>query len=79
VKSIIGKVEISQKQGKKLGLVGKTSISPGLQKCCLRASAKTSYEQAEADLLEFMGIKVGHSTLHRIVARVDLPYFSRHL
>jgi len=73
VKSILGEVEISRKQAQKLGLEGKTPISPNFRKSCLRACAKTSYQQAEEDLLEFMGIKVGHSTLHRLVGRVELP------
>jgi len=51
----------------------KTLLSPGLQKCCLRASAKTSYQQAEEDIAELMGIKVGHSSLHRLVERTELP------
>jgi hypothetical protein len=62
VKSIIGEVKVSQKQARKLGLEDKTPISPGLKKCCLRACAKTSYQQAEEDLVEFMGIQVGHSS-----------------
>jgi hypothetical protein len=66
-------VEIGRKQGRKLGLEAKTAISPGLSKCCLRACAKTSYQQAESDLRELMGIKIGHSSLHRLVERVELP------
>lgn len=73
VKTIIGEIEIGRKQAKKLGLEGKVSISPNLKKCCLRSCAKTSYQQAEEDLRELMGIKVGHSTLHRLVERVELP------
>ena len=52
---------------------GKTPISPGLEKCCLRLCAKSSYQQAEEDLKTLMGINVGHSTLHRLVQRVELP------
>lgn len=48
-------------------------MSPGLEKCCLRVCAKTSYQQAEEDLRELMGIKVGHSSLHRLVQRKELP------
>ena len=73
IKSIIGQVKVSQKQARKLGLEGKTPISPSLRKCCLRACAKSSYQQAEEDLVEFMGIQVGHSTLHRLVERIELP------
>ncbi|MBO1350239.1 MAG: ISKra4 family transposase [Hormoscilla sp. GUM202] len=35
--------------------------------------AKSSYQQAEEDLKTLMGINVGHSTLHRLVQRVELP------
>ena len=73
MKTCVGEVKISQKQGKRLGLKGKTPISPGLEKCCLRLCAKSSYQQAEEDLKTLMGINVGHSTLHRLVQRVELP------
>jgi hypothetical protein len=43
-------VEISQKQARKLKVSAKIVLSPGLEKCCLRASAKTSYQQAEEDI-----------------------------
>jgi hypothetical protein len=65
-------VNISHKQARALGLSRKTPISPGLEKSCLRACAKASDEQASADVEQMMGIKVGHSTLHRMVARVGL-------
>lgn len=51
----------------------KVLLSPSLEKCCLRACAKTSFQQAEDDIAELMGIKVGHSTLHRLVEGVELP------
>lgn len=73
VKTCVGEVKISSSQGKKLGLKGKTPISPGLEKCCLRLCAKSSYQQASEDLKTLMGINVGHSTLHRLVQRVELP------
>ena len=66
-------MEISQKQARKLKVSPKIPLSPGLQKCCLRASAKASYQQAEEDIEELMGIKVGHSSLHRLVERTELP------
>jgi hypothetical protein len=69
----VGEVEISQKQARKLKVSPKIPLSPGLQKCCLRASAKTSYQQAEEDIEEFTGIRVGHSSLHRLVERTELP------
>jgi hypothetical protein len=73
LKTIVGEVSISQKQARKLGVEPKTGMSPGLEKCCLRVCAKTSYQQAEEDLRELMGIKVGHSSLHRLVQRKELP------
>lgn len=73
VKSCLGEVKISQKQGKKLGLRNKTQLSPGLEKCSLRLCAKNSYEQAEADVKILMGIEIGHSSLHRLVQKVELP------
>ena len=66
-------MEISQKQGKKLGLRSKTQMSPGLEKCCLRLCAKSSYEQAENDLKTLMGISIGGSSLHRLVQKIELP------
>lgn len=73
IKTLVGEVEISQKQARRLGVAPKTPLSPALEKCCLRACAKTSYQQAEEDIREFMGIKVGHSSLHRLVQRMELP------
>ncbi len=35
--------------------------------------AKTSYQQAQEDMLELMGVEVGHSSLHRLVQRTELP------
>jgi hypothetical protein len=69
----VGEVEISQKQAKKLGVSPKIPLSPGLEKLCLRLCAKTSYQQSEEDMGEFLGFKVGHSTLHRLVQRTELP------
>ena len=68
MKTCVGEVKISQKQGKKLGLKGKTPISPALEKCCLRLCAKSSYQQGEEDLKTLMGIKVGHSTMQSLSA-----------
>jgi hypothetical protein len=73
IKTCLGAVRISQRQGKKLGLRSKTQLSPGLEKCSLRLCAKSSYEQAETDLKTLLGIAVGSSSLHRLVQRVDLP------
>jgi hypothetical protein len=42
-----------------------------LSKCCLRISANESYQNAEAEIEALTGIKVGHSTLHRLLARSE--------
>ena len=44
-----------------------------MEKCSLRLCAKNSYEQAEEDLEVLMGIEIGHSSLHRLVEKIELP------
>jgi hypothetical protein len=56
-----------------LNLAAHTQVSPALQKCCLRLCAQSSYQQAEANLKSVMGLSIGHSCLHRLVGRVELP------
>jgi hypothetical protein len=43
-------------------------------KCCWVASAKSSYDEAEQDLALMMGIKIGHSSLHRLVQKSEFPH-----
>lgn len=43
-----------------------------MSKCCLVLSANESYQQAETDLELLTGIKVGHSSLYRLVQRSEL-------
>lgn len=73
VKTIIGEVKVNRKQAQRLGATAKSPISPALMKCCLRVCANTSYQKSEEEIRELMGIKVGHSTLHRLVQKVELP------
>jgi hypothetical protein len=42
-----------------------------MEKCCLLISANESYQMAEKDLEIFTGIKISHSTLHRLVKRQE--------
>lgn len=49
----------------------RTHLSPVLLKACLRISANESYQNAEADLEVLTGIKVGHTTLHRLVQKQE--------
>ncbi len=39
----------------------------------MRLCAKNSYEQAEEDVKVLMGMEIGHSSLHRLVQKVELP------
>lgn len=64
---------VASRVGKKLGLQARTQLSPVLERCCLVASAKASYQEAEEELQLMMGLTVGRSTLHRLVERCDLP------
>jgi len=60
---------ISEKQGKRLSVKGKTQWSPYLEKCCLLLSANESYQRAEEDIEVLTGIKVSHGTQQRMVHR----------
>jgi hypothetical protein len=73
VKTCIGTVLVERNHAEKLGLKPRTQLSPVWEKCCLVASAKSSYEEASEDLKLMTGIAVSHSTLHRLVQRVELP------
>lgn len=71
--SCLGKVTLSQKQGKRLKLKPKRQLSPALEKCCLRLCAEASYHQAEQTIETVMGLKVGHSSLQRLVEKDEVP------
>jgi hypothetical protein len=74
----LGFVRISQSQGKKLKLRSKTHMSPVLEKCCLRLCANHSYDQSENDIKVLTGIEVGHTTLHRLVQKAEIPITLSH-
>ena len=42
-----------------------------MEKCCLLISANESYQMAQKDLEVFTGVKISHSTLHRLVKRQE--------
>ena len=44
-------------------------ISPFLEKCCLRASANVSYENAARDIQSYTGLKISARTQQRLVQR----------
>lgn len=57
---------ITEKQAQKLGLEPRSHLSPVLEKCGLRLCANESYQNAEEELEALTGVKLGHSTLHRL-------------
>jgi hypothetical protein len=65
----VGKLTISEKQAKKLGVKSRQRLSPQIEKSCLLLSANVSYENAARDLKDLTGIDVGHSTQQRLVHR----------
>lgn len=71
MKSCVGVLPIREKQADKLGLKPHTQISPLLEKCCLRLSANESYLDAESDIEALTGVKIGHTTQHRLVQRQE--------
>ncbi|MEO0849683.1 MAG: hypothetical protein AAFY50_25240 [Cyanobacteria bacterium J06648_1] len=69
VKSIIGKLRLSEKQALILDLKAYQRLSPYLIECCLRASANVSYENAAQDIERYTGIIVSGKTQQRLVHR----------
>ncbi len=71
LKSCVGSIPITDKQASRLELPSNSRISPLLEKCCLRVSANESYQNASAEIQALTGMKVGHTTLHRLVQRTE--------
>ena len=71
MKSCVGVIPITEKQANHLDLPPHSQISPLLEKCCLRLSANESYQNTEAEIEALTGMKVGHTTLHRLVQRTE--------
>jgi len=69
--SCVGKIQITKKQAENLGIEPYVRHSPLLEKCCLLLSANESYQNAEKDMLLLTGLKVGHSTHHRLVQKIE--------
>ena len=69
VKSIIGKLRLSEKQGVLLNFQAYQRISPYLIECCLRASANVSYENAARDIECYTGARVSAKTQQRLFHR----------
>ena len=64
-------MEITDTQAKYFGLKAYSQLSPIRERCALLISANESYQMAEKDLETFTGMKVSHSTLHRLVKRQE--------
>ena len=62
VKSILGELQLSEKQEIILKLKPYQRISFYLEECCLRASANVSYENAAQDVARYTGIVVSGKT-----------------
>lgn len=69
----MGTISLKQNRAKSLGIKKYQRLSPLLEKCSLLVCANSSYLRAEEDLTILMGIKLGHSSLHRQVNRKNLP------
>ena len=69
----MGKITISSKQAIKLGLKKGTRLSPHMEKCCLLLVGNESFANAERDLEILTGVRIPHSTQHRLVGNYQLP------
>lgn len=67
----MGKVTITQKQAQVLGLKPYSQLSPLFEKNCLLLSGNESFQDSEKDIEALTGIKVSHSTLQRLVQRIE--------
>ncbi|MGL5832449.1 MAG: hypothetical protein ACRC1Z_04355 [Waterburya sp.] len=73
VKTCVGQIAISSKQAVRLKLAQGSRISPHLQKCCLLLVGNESFMNAEKDIQILTGIKIAHSTQHRLINSYQLP------
>ena len=69
----MGKITISSKQAIKLGLRKGTRLSPQMEKCCLLLVGNESLANAERDIEILTGVRIAHSTQHRLVGNYQLP------
>ena len=66
-------VKVKNKAAQRLKLGKSKRVSPILEKCCWLMIANESYQRAEEDLDMLMGIKIGHSNLHRLIQTAEIP------
>lgn len=62
-------MRLGPKQAQRLGVKPGVQHSPGLERCCLRMSAKASYRQAQQDVAMLTGVEVSAKTQERMVER----------
>lgn len=67
----MGTIPLTKKQAERLDVPSHSRISPLLSKCCLRLCANESYQNAEGEIEALTGMKVGHTTLHRLVETAE--------
>lgn len=72
IKSCLGQLTISSKQAIKLKLRKGTRLSPQIEKCCLLLVSNESFVSAEKDIQILTGIKVPHTTQHRLINNYHL-------
>ena len=68
---MVGELKLKAKRLQRLGLKPRSRLSPLLQKCCWRLSAKESYQKAEVETEALTGVKVGHRTQQKPVFGQD--------
>ncbi len=71
ITSVLGEILVTSGQAKRLQLKKGSRWSPFLEKCCLLVSANESDQRASEDIETLTGIKISHSTLHRMVGRQE--------
>ena len=62
ITSILGSLNITEKQAQRLKVQPRSRWSPYLEKCCLLLSANESYQRAEEEIKVLTGIEVSHGT-----------------
>ena len=68
----MGELTITEKQAEQLNLKKSTQLAPLFEKCCLRQVANLSYFKASQEIEVQTGVKIGHTTLHRLVENQQL-------
>jgi hypothetical protein len=68
----VGELTITEKQAEQLNIKKSTQLAPLFEKCCLRQVANLSYSKASQEIEAQTGVKIGHTTLHRLVENQQL-------